>query len=210
MKVWVDPKETSGDRWGVLSDERRASGAPTPATPAIDRAVAATPPIQYADGAFVTPTVDEHPAVADGYARVEFNCAVTRPGRLKLVIRGYHWDGDGAGRRFKSLLSREAPPTDTLPFDTYDRWLRDQRGEVVGYEEGDEYIDFRPDGDSTKERRDQRDWETLWRSVRLRLVELELVRNAPFARYLLRERGRWDEFRGVLRWKPTAFGDAGT
>jgi len=40
------------------------------------------------------------------------------------------------------------------------------------------------------------------------LAELELVRNAPFARYRLQECGEGNAVRGTLRWKPTAVGDA--
>lgn len=210
MKVWVDPKETVGDQWGAPPEEQSDAEAPTPATPVMERAVTTRPPVQYRDGAFVTPTTDDRPVSTDGYARLEFDCAVTGPGRIKLTARGYHWGSREGDRRFKSLYTRAADPTDTVPFDTYERWMRLQRGDVVGFDEGDEYIDFRPDEGAVEESRTRRDWESLWWSIRLRLAELELVRNPAFARYVLRERGEWETVRDTLRWKPTAFGDAAT
>ncbi|MFB6100996.1 MAG: hypothetical protein ABEJ73_00335 [Haloplanus sp.] len=211
MRVWIDPKETAEHSWGGnATGESTAADAPTPVKPVMERALATHQPVQYGDGAFVTPaqTRDEDGVTADGYARIQFNCAATRPGTIKLTARGYRWGGDEEDMRFKSLFSRESDPTPTVPVGTYERWLRRQHGDVRGYEEGNEYIDFRPTAGSTAERRDRREWESLWRSVRLRLAELELVRNAPFARYVLQERGQWDTIRGILRWKPTAFAGA--
>jgi hypothetical protein len=52
--------------------------------------------------------------------------------------------GAEADRRFKSLFTRAADPTETVPFGTYDRWHRSQCGEVTGFETGDEYIQFDP------------------------------------------------------------------
>ena len=110
--------------------------------------------------------------------------------------------------RFKSPFSREAPPTETVPFETYERWLRFQHGEVTGVEDDDAYIQFEPTDGAIEDGRERREWTALRWAVRLRLAELELIRNAPFARYRLRERGEWDAVCGTLRWKPTAFGDA--
>jgi hypothetical protein len=78
----------------------------------------------------------------DGYARTRFNCAVDRAGTIKLTARGYRWGGDDPAMRFKSLFTRAADPTETLPFGAYERWLRFQHGEVRGFEDGDAYIDF--------------------------------------------------------------------
>lgn len=97
-----------------------------------------------------------------------------------------------------------------MPFDTYERWLRFQRGEVTGFEDGDEYIHFEPTDGAVEEGRERREWERLGWAVQLRLAELELIRNASFARYRLQERDEWAAIRGTLRWKPTAFGDAET
>jgi hypothetical protein len=208
MKVWVDPKETAVDAWGGVDEEEMAA-APSPAESVIERAVSARRPIQYTDGAYLMPTSGgADGAERDGYARIQFNCAVDRAGAIRLTARGYRWGGTESDRRFKSLFTRAAEPTDTVPFDTYERWLRFQRGDVTGFEDGDEYITFEPADGAVEEGREQREWEHLRWAVRIRLAELELVRNAPFARYRLQERGEWDAVRGTLRWKPTAFGDA--
>lgn len=206
MKVWVDPKETAVDAWGGVDDEEMVA-APSPAASVIERAVSTRPPAQYTDGAYLTPA-SEGADSTDGYARLQFNCAVDRAGTVRLTARGYRWGGAESDRRFKSLFTREADPTDTVPFDTYERWLRFQRGDVTNFENGDEYIHFEPTEGAIEEDREDREWERLRWAVRIRLAELELVRNAPFARYRLQERGEWEAIRGTLRWKPTAFGDA--
>jgi hypothetical protein len=208
MKVWVDPKETAAGAWGGVDDDSAAAAA-APSAPVIERAVSTRAPVQYTDGAYLTPTAER----AEGgerseYARVQFNCAVDRTGLVKLTARGYRWGGEESDRRFKSLFTREADPTDTVPFDTYEQWLRFQRGDVTGFEEGDEYIHFESTEGAVEEGRRRREWESLRWAVRIRLAELELVRNAPFARYRLQERGEWTAVRDTLRWKPTAFGDA--
>jgi len=208
MKVWVDPKETAAGAWGGVDDDSTAP-APSPTVPVMERAVAARPPIQYTDGAYLAPAAEGADGTdRDSYARVQFNCAVNRAGTIKLTGRGYRWGGEESAVRFKSLFTREADPTETVPFDTYERWLRLQRGEVTGFEDGDEYIHFEPTEGAIEEGRKQRAWAELRWAVRLRLAELELVRNAPFARYRLQERDEWETIRGTLRWKPTAFGDA--
>jgi hypothetical protein len=203
VKVWVDPKETAADAWGGVDDEELAA-APSPAASVIERAVSTRRPTQYTDGTYLTPASEG----TDDYARIQFNCAVDRAGTVRLTARGYRWGGTESDRRFKSLFMREADPTDTVPFDTYERWLRFQRGEVTNFEDGDEYIHFEPTEGAVEEGREDCEWERLRWAVRIRLAELELVRNAPFARYRLQERGEWEAIRGTLRWKPTAFGDA--
>lgn len=208
MRVWVDPKETAAVAWGGVDDDSIAA-APSPAASVVERAMAARPPIQYTDGAYLTPMAEGADGPErDDYARIQFNCTVNRAGTVKLTARGYRWGGEASDMRFKSLFTREADPTDTVPFDTYERWLRLQRGEVTGFEDGDEYIHFEPTAGAIEEDRTRRAWADLRWSIRLRLAELELVRNAPFARYRLQEREEWAAVRGTLRWKPTAFGDA--
>ena len=208
MRVWVDPKETAAGAWGATDEDD--APATSPAVPVFERALSTRPPVQYADGAYLTPmTADPNERTdGDGYARIQFNCAVDRVGTIKLTARGYRWGGDEPDMRFKSLFSRAAEPTETVPFETYERWLRFQHGTVTGFEDGDAYIDFEPTDGAVEDGRERRAWTALRWAVRLRLAELELVRNAPFARYRLRERDEWDAVCGTLRWKPTAFGDA--
>jgi hypothetical protein len=206
MRVWIDPKETATDAWGTPDAD---SDGATPTATVVERALTTQYPIQYTDGAYLTPTAAGPDGRSwDRYARIQFNCAVDRAGTVKLTARGYRWGGDGPAMRFKSLLSREPEPTETVPFDTYERWLRFQRGDVTGFEPGDAYVDFEPTDGAVEERRKDHEWAALRWPIRLRLAELELVRNAPFARYRLRECDEWDAVRGTLRWKPTAFGDA--
>jgi len=206
MRVWIDPKETAASAWGG-EGESPESAASSSAVPVVERAAAVRRPIQYTDGAFVTPMADETAGGDhDGYARIQFNCAVDRAGTVKLTARGYRWGSDDPDMRFKSLFSREASPTDTVPFDTYERWLRVQHGEVRGFKDGDEYIHFEPTEGAIDEGRERRAWSDLKWAISLRLAELELVRNTAFARYRLQELGEWDAVRGTLRWKPTAFG----
>jgi len=201
MKVWIDPKETAAGAWGGGDGDSAVEASPT--VPVVERAVSTSPPVQYVDCAYLTPEEGQN-----DYARVQFDCAVDRAGTVKLSARGYRWGGDEPDLRFKSLFTREADPTDTVPFGTYERWRRFQRGEVDDFEDGDEYIHFEPTDGAVENGRERREWERLRRAVRLRLAELELVRNAPFARYRLREREEWAAVRDTLRWKPTAFGDA--
>jgi len=59
--------------------------------------------------------------------------------------------------RFKSLFSRAADPTDAVPFDRDERWLRFQRGEVSGFEDGDEYRHFEPTAGAVEESRAPRE-----------------------------------------------------
>jgi len=209
MKVWVDPKETAAGAWSEAAEGPERPAVP-PATPVVERAHATRYPVQYTDGAFLTPATAP---TADGpeaseYARIQFNCAVDGAGTIKLTARGYRWGGEDADVRFKSLFSRAPMPTETQPIETYERWRRAQRGTVSGFEAGDEYIDFVPEDGTTEESRERREWDQLRWAVQLRLAELELVRNTAFARYRLRERDEWDAVRGTVRWKPTAFGDA--
>jgi hypothetical protein len=206
MRVWVDPKETAANAWGV-PDEDDASRAPVATV--FERALSTRYPIQYTDGAFLTPmAAGPDGRAVEGYARIQFNCAVDSTGTIKLTARGYRWGGGEPDMRFKSLFSREAEPTETIPFDEYEQWLRFQHGEVANFEDGDAYIDFEPTDGTVEEGRERRAWAGLRWAVRLRLSELELVRNAPFARYRLQEREEWEAVRGTLRWKPTAFGGA--
>lgn len=137
--------------------------------------------------------------------------------------------------RFKSLSSREAPPTETVPFETYERWLRFQHGTVTGFDDGDAYIHFEPTDRAAEDGRERREWTALRWAVRLRLAELELVvlivvsQDRWVAVTFRRPTGEqlqlsvsetrrspaigsgsdeWEAVRGTLRWKPTAFGDA--
>lgn len=79
-----------------------------------------------------------------------------------------------------------------MPFGTYGRWLRFQHGAVTGFEDGGASIHFEPTERAVEDGRERREWTALRWAVRLRLAERGVTRNAPFARYRLRERDEWD------------------
>lgn len=89
MRVWVDPKETAADAWGATDDDGDPQ-ATSPAAPVFERALSTRYPVQYADGAYLTPMATDpgERTGGDGYARIQFNCAVDRAGTIKLTARG--------------------------------------------------------------------------------------------------------------------------
>jgi len=54
MRVPVDPKETAADAWDGVADDS-AAAAPSPIASVTERATATRPPVQYTDGAYLTP-----------------------------------------------------------------------------------------------------------------------------------------------------------
>jgi hypothetical protein len=76
---------------------------------------------------------------------------------------------------------------------------------VNGFANGDEY---EPTAGAVEEARARREWDDLDWATRIGIAELELVGNEPFAGYRLQERDEWVAVGEILRWKPTAFGDA--
>lgn len=48
-------------------------------------------------------------------------------------------------------------------------------------------------------------WPAVPGPIQLRLAELELVRNPPLARYVLRDLGLWEAVDGSFRWDPASF-----
>lgn len=206
MAGWIDPKEQSPEAWGRTDDreEREPDPTPGPMEGTLERALETTLPYRYSevlryDGVF--PTLEVGPSYTSG--RVVVDGGVTGDRHLKLLARGYLWSDDSSvrnGQRFKLLFRRPGPPTETTPFGTYHVWYRHQVGTV---HDGSD-LSFDP----TDEPRTQRP-DVAFEAVPLPLchhiAKLELVRNPPFARYVLEERDEWVTYDHSFRWDPDAF-----
>ncbi|WP_335999660.1 hypothetical protein [Halorientalis halophila] len=195
---WVDPHETDPETWGGS-----AAAANRPCTPVYERALSTRPPFERTDK-----LVLHGPAVTEefrtrGYesVRVDYHLAVEADGRVKLLARGHLWGGDEPHQRFRAQYRRESEPTDTVPFDEYLAWTRYQFG-TIDVEDGT--LSFEPEGDREEETR-RLDWTDLYASARLRMAELELIRNPGLARYALRDLGEWRDVEDALRYNPDAF-----
>lgn len=223
MAGWIDPKEQSAEAWGGRRSSQRSgsddrAGADTAASddrsedPAslepiegtIARALAVDLPYQYGEMVAYDGTLpDLGEDVTDDSARVVVDGGVTTDGHLKLLARGYLWSDDGAtvnGQRFKLQLRRPGPPTETTPVGTYRGWYRYQPG-ILRSTTG---IEFEP-ADAPETERPTLEFDAVPRPLRRHIVKLELVRNPPFARYVLEERDQWEEWDASIRWDPDAF-----
>lgn len=202
MTAWIDPHD-SRSGWG----RDREEPVPERIRPTIERAVEASVPFQYRehrsfDGTLAGVEVD---GVDYTSGETVVNGGVTGDRALKLHVRGLLWrdDDPGRARRFKLQLVREAPPTETLPYGEYDAWQRFQFGRVTV--DDIEGPSFEPEADSSQTKRSVADFDDLLEPLKLHVSELELVRNAPFARYRLLEREEWEPYGAVFRWKADAF-----
>ncbi|WP_135852215.1 hypothetical protein [Halorussus salinus] len=205
MSAWIDPKEGAATVWG---GRKSSSEKPKPMAGTVARATATTLPFQYSETARYRGTLPDTELDGVRYtsAQVTINGVVQSDRRIKLLARGYLWaadDGASDGRRFKFQLRRPGPPTETTPFGSYVAWHRYQLG-TVEPTESDE-VAFEPTPDTTRTGRGNASFEEVPRPLRQHVAELELVRNPPFAEYVLRERGLWDDYGAVFRWIPRAF-----
>lgn len=203
MTAWIDPHD-SRSGWG----RDRGETLPERIRPTVERAHEAAVPYQYRerrafDGTLADVTVD---GVEYTSAEYVVNGGVTADREVKLHARGLLWRADAPdrARRFKLQVRRAAPPTDTLPYGEYEVWQRYQFGRVTVDEV--EGPSFEPEDGSSRTSRSVAAFGDLLEPVRLHVSELELVRNPPFARYRLQERGRWEAYGAVFRWKADAFG----
>lgn len=194
---YIDPSETDPSAWGGDEGDER------PLRTVYERAHATPVPYERDDL-----LVRHGDALTEAFrtreyehARVAYHLAVEADGRVKLLTKGHLWGGGERHQRFRAQYRRESEPSDTDPFTAYTAWIRFQFG-TVGRSDGG--LTFQPDADATEVSRTL-DWDDLFRSDQLRLAELELVRNPPLARYVLRDRGRWDAVRDSLRYSPEAF-----
>lgn len=195
---WVDPDETDPEQWAGDETEERSR------TSVYERALKTPRPFEREDKLLL-----QGPSVAEefrtrGYerARVDYHFAVESDGRIKLLARGYLWGSDERHQRFRAQYRREGEPTESVPFDEYLAWMRYQFG-TIEIEDG--RLSFEADGDRN-ERTRRLAWTELFAPDRLRLAELELVRNPALARYVLRDRGDWRDIEDALRYNPEAFG----
>jgi hypothetical protein len=194
---WVDPHETDPERWAGDTGARQSC------TSVYERALATESPFERTDKLVLRgPSVTEAFRTR-GYdrVRVDYHLAVERDGRVKLLAHGHLWGGDEPHQRFRAQYRREGEPTETVPFDEYLTWMRYQFGTI---EVEDGRLSF--EAENGREERTRRlDWDDLFASDRLRLAELELVRNPALARYALREREQWRPVADALRYNPDAF-----
>lgn len=202
MTAWIDPHE-SRSGWG----RDREDSVPERIRSTVERAHEASVPFQYREHRSFDGTLAD--VVIDGveYTSAEYvvNGGVADDRTLKLHVRGLLWRAAGSepGRRFKLQLVREAPPTETVPYEEYDVWQRFQFGRVtVDDVEGPS---FDPEADSSRTERSVVAFDDLLEPVKLHVSELELVRSPSFARYRLREREEWEAYGAVFRWKADAF-----
>jgi hypothetical protein len=194
---WVDPHETDPEQWaGAEASERSC-------TPVYERALETGRPFERTDKLVLegSSAVEEFRTRGYERVRVDYHLAVEAGGRVKLLSRGHLWGGDEPHQRFRAQYRREGEPTETVPFDEYLTWTRHQFG-TIDIEDGRLAFDAESD---RQERMRRLDWSELYAPDRLRLAELELIRNAALARYALRARGDWRAVEDALRYNPAAF-----
>ncbi|ELZ29882.1 hypothetical protein C474_12636 [Halogeometricum pallidum JCM 14848] len=202
MSTWLDPRDDAA--WGGVADE---PARPDPVAPTLERAHAVTLPYRFSETRTYYETLADLEIDGRAYTSAEVTVVggVTRDRTLKLHVRGYLWQEAGPAPnayRFQSQVTREASPTETVPFDTYHTWHRSQRGTVT---HDGVVADFVPDEGTEATERDHRAFGDLFEPLRMALAELELVRNPQFASYVLRETDRWEAYGAVFRWHANAF-----
>lgn len=199
MAPWVDPDETDPETWTGESDR------PTATRTVYERAHATTVPYERREDYTVSgPHVaEEFHAAAYDNARLHYRVGVDTNRRVKLLSKGHLWGGENTHKRFRIQYRRGAEPTDTAPFEEYTAWRRFQTGTVS---RDDGTLSFEPDPAQTEEETLTLDWPKMYAADQLRIVEAELVRNPPLARYALTVQGLWDEVRDTFRYHPDAFG----
>ena len=194
---WVDPHETDPEQWAGDAATDRSSAS------VYERALDTGRPFERTDKLVLQGSSVAEEFRTRGYerARIDYHLAVESDGRVKLLARGHLWGGDEPHQRFRAQYRREGEPTDTVPFDEYLTWTRYQYG-TIDVEGG--RLTFEAESDR-QERMRRLDWADLYAPDRLRLAELELVRNPALARYVLRDRGDWRDVADALRYNPEAF-----
>ncbi|MBX0321732.1 hypothetical protein EGH21_01680 [Halomicroarcula sp. F13] len=202
MDRWVDPDETDPRTWrgsGPHDDLRRGEEIGT----VLQRAARTPLPYQYEEDRYYAEDVAEtFRSRQFTNARVVYNCGVDTERRIKMLTRGLFWGGGEDHQRFKAQYRRSPPPTDSIPFEEYTVWTRYQYGHI---ERTDDGLTFTSGERAPEERLETLAWADLYEPVRQRLVELELVRNPPFARYRLQELDEWDDYRTQFRYDDDAF-----
>lgn len=198
--VWIDSHDADPAAWGA----RENRPPPDPIPPTMERAHDASPQLSYQDAVSLGPEelADEFPDAGYRHAYFQFDLDLRFDTTIRLLSRGYVWDGSAPDQRFRVLYRRPASPTTTVPCGKYAVWTRFQYGRVT---------DVQRDGIAFKGRKDPEDgkrlvpWSKLQEPIRIRLAELELARNPPFAKYRLEELDAWEDVDTAIRWRPHAF-----
>ncbi|ADQ68229.1 hypothetical protein C499_15055 [Halogeometricum borinquense DSM 11551] len=205
MATWLNPRDGDADAWAGQGDE---PSRPPRIPPTLERAHEVSAPYQFSEARTYYGTLTGVEFDGDEYPSTEVKVVggVTRGRTLKLHVRGFLWrpnydDGPNA-YRFKSQVVREQPPTETIPFDTYQFWQRTQRGTVTN---DGVIVEFEPEEGTEQTVRTDQGFDELFEPLRIHIAELELVRNPQLASYVLRETDRWDAYGDVFRWRPSAF-----
>ncbi|QIO22336.1 hypothetical protein [Haloarcula sp. JP-L23] len=202
MDRWVDPDETDPATWrgsGPHDDLRRGEDVGS----VLERAARTPLPYQYEEDRHYSEAVAEIFRTSQfSNARVVYNCGIDAHRRIKVLTRGLLWGGGEDHQRFKAQYRRPPSPTETVPFGEYTVWTRFQYGHIVRTDDG---VTFSPGDSAPEEKLETLAWADLYEPVRQRLVELELVRNPPFAKYRLQELDEWEEYRTQFRYDADAF-----
>lgn len=198
MAPWIDPDETDPRTWTGESQTRDDIRT------VYERAHATSLPYERRESLTLS-----GPDVADEFrtreydkVKLRYNIGVDTQGRVKLLSKGHLWGTEETHQRFRIQYRRPAEPTTVPPFEEYSTWLRYRSG-TVHREEGT--ISFEPDPEQTEEQTHTLGWKEMYSTDQLRIAEAELVRNPPLARYVLGQRGLWDDICDALRYNPAAF-----
>jgi hypothetical protein len=203
MGPWLNPSDSHRQKWaGTEPDATRP--APEMQHTVYERAVETSVPYSRREtitlkGEGVTEQFNSTEYVR---AKVRYDIAVDSDHRTKIVSSGHLWGEKPTHQRYRAQYRREGPPTETVPFESYDSWMRYQTGTVERKADGD--LGFDADT-KPQERTRTLDWDEMYPSDRLRIIEAELVRNPGLARYRLREQDIWAEACEILRYNPDAF-----
>lgn len=199
--VWIDPHESDASAWAGTADP-----PPEPIAPTMERAHDAGPRVSYQDAVSLGPEElsDEFPASGYRHAYFQFDLDLRFDTTIRLLSRGYVWDGSEPDQRFRVLYRRPASPTRTVPCGQYAVWTRFQYGCVTGVHREDVSFSGR---DEPEDEKRLVSWSELQEPIRVRLAELELARNPPFAKYRLEAIEAWADMDAAIRWRPHAFGE---
>lgn len=204
MGTWINPSNSDPQNWAGTKSDATQSVRESEHT-VYERAIGTSPPYSRREtttlkGDGVTEQFNSTEYV---HAKVQYDIAIDSEDQTKIVSSGHLWGEKPTHQRYRAQYRREGPPTETVPFGSYDAWIRYQTGTVEHQADGE----IRFDAEAKPQERTQTfDWDEMYPSDRLRVIEAELVRNAGLARYRLRERDFWEKACEIFRYNPDAFG----
>ena len=200
--AWINPQDSKRSAWAGKGD---AGSDADPATRSVyERAVEANTPYRRRERVRLSGESVAEQFRSREYtdAAISYDTVVSAAGERRVVARGHLWGGDD-DQRYRIQYRRKGPPTETVPFDEYEVWVRYQFGTVTHIQKGEPV--FKPSANPEEEKRTL-SWGELYASDRFRLIEAELVGNPELARYRLKEQEVWEAIRDVFRYDPKAFG----